>query len=93
MSNSSVANLNERRAMRAGDSTLWTAEDALRAALRDIEDGTINPERLVIHLLEPIPEEDGGGKEHHYYVANASFDEHVALLELAKVLTIDRWRQ
>ena len=84
-----VSNLNEERAMRSGDSKDWTAEDALRAALRDLEDGTIKPSRLVIHYLEPC--DDDTGKEHGFYVAGASFDEHVALLELAKTLTIRRW--
>lgn len=90
-----VANLNEERAYRASDSKLWTPEDALRAALRDIEDGTIKPTRMVIHLLEPLEDEAGepDGHELHHYVAGASFDEHVALLELAKAATIDRWRR
>jgi hypothetical protein len=85
-----VANLNEERAVRASDSKLWSPKDALEAALRDIEDGTIKPTRMVIHLLEPCEDD---GHELHHYVAGASFDEHIALLELAKAATIDRWRR
>jgi hypothetical protein len=94
MPDSTVANLNEERAYRANDSKLWSPKDALEAALRDIEDGTIKPTRMVIHLLEPSVDEHGEPEEGStllHYVAGASFDEHVALLELAKHITIKRW--
>jgi hypothetical protein len=71
--------LAERRAEEKGDSILWTPVDALLACLRDIENGEINPERLVIHFTEMVDED----RHFNYYVSNVTTMEHAGMLAIA----------
>ena len=84
-----TVSLAARRAALAGDCKLWTPADALRDALKDIEAGTIAPEQMVIHLFE---ETEDARWRHHYYAAGVTYQEHVALLEMAKAATLEDWR-
>ena len=45
-----LVNLSEKRASREGDCRLWDPVDALRACLRDIENGEIKPDILYIAM-------------------------------------------
>lgn len=69
----------ERRAEDSGDCRLWTPRDALLAALRDLDKGEINPERLVIHFSERVDDVTVG---YHYYAANVNTMEHAGLLSM-----------
>ena len=43
-----IRNLNEARAVKAEDNTLWTPKDCAEAFLRDIEGGVIKPTKVLI---------------------------------------------
>ena len=45
-------NLAEERAVRDGDCRKWAPVDALKACLRNIENGEINPDILYIAMVE-----------------------------------------
>lgn len=47
-----IVNLAEERAGREADCQLWSPADALRACLRDIENGEINPDILYIAMVQ-----------------------------------------
>lgn len=83
-----VVNLNEVRAEKEQDSRAWTPLEALKAAVRDIEEGRANPEKLVVHYLER--KEDGRYKT-KYYASGLLITEHIGLLEIAKQQTINEW--
>lgn len=78
---SEVINLAERRAIEAGDNTLWTPKDCLAAFLRDIESGEIDPKRLIIIYEEATPE---GGNTLSAYGANVerSYEIYMASMYL-----------
>src|SRR5262249_4457613 len=63
---SDVSSLAERRAEKDDDSKKWSPADALRAALRDIEQGKANPTHLAVHYYETKPD---GSLRHRYYIA------------------------
>lgn len=84
-----VESLAEARALKENDSRLWTALDALKSVVRDIENGTEPmPEALAIHWYEPLPD---GGKRHRFCVAGLRFPDHIALLEIGKQRCISDW--
>lgn len=85
-----IENLNEARAEKAGDNTLWTPLDLVRAMLRDIEDGTIKPTSMVVHYYEENPD---GSSNHGFYLSNLTREQHIAILELAKWRSLEDWRR
>lgn len=81
-------NLNEKRAELAGDNRLWTPEDCLKAALRDLQAGKIDPKQLFIYYYEELP---GGRKKLRYYAAGLTYPDHLAMLEFGKHCLIREW--
>jgi hypothetical protein len=81
-----VVSLNEERAVREANSTLWTPRDAARKLLLDIESGAINPDTMYVCLSENMG--DGTDRIYHY-CAGAANIKYAGLLtyhlyELAK---------
>ena len=85
---SDPVNLSEARAVKRRDSREWTAEEMLVAALRDVRAGDAKPLHICIHYLEAEPD---GGYCHRYYAAGATFQQHIALLQVALQRTVDAW--
>lgn len=83
--NGNVVSLAERM----DDSTMWTASDALRDALAEIESGKINPKGLAIHFYEETAD---GSLVAHWCAADLTYEKHLALLEIAKHRVIDDWK-
>lgn len=61
-----VTNLSEARAHKTGDCREWTVADALRAALREVEAGHINPTMAYVALYVP---DDPEGARYHSFAA------------------------
>lgn len=82
--------LRERRADKAKDAKLWTPLDALRAMIRDIENGSITaPNQIVI-----IYQKEGAKGENNtigYYQAGLDRATHIALLEVHKYKYLKDW--
>ena len=62
--------LAKKRADVAGDSRLWSPEDALEDLLNEIKAGRIKPTQLAIHYFEGTPET---GMKHDYSAAGLTF--------------------
>ena len=54
----SPVSLNEVRAEKEGDCRMWSVAECLRAVLRDIEEGKINPDAVYVAMRETG--DDGG---------------------------------
>jgi len=74
-----VIELSEKKAQRSADCRDWTARDAVAACLRDIDNGTINPDKLVVCYREKIGNDE---VEYSYYAAGTTN------IELCGLLTI-----
>lgn len=77
-----------RLAQRTQDNTKWTPRDALVAGVDMIDQGSVDIERLTVHMLVREPD---GGESHQFLAANLSYEEHIALLELAKKRALEDW--
>lgn len=80
--------LARKRAENAGDCRLWSAEDALEDLLQRVRSGEVKPLHIAIHFLEDKP---SGGYRHGYTVAGATFQQHIALLNVALNRVIKDW--
>lgn len=69
-----TADRREADAVETGDARLWRPEDALRAVLRDIEAGVVDPDMIYIGMR--VPSEGG----YTYTYAGGSHGELVVLL-------------
>lgn len=85
---SNVTSIGRRRAERASDSTLWTAEEMLMAALDDIRSGRINPDGISLHYFDKTGEQT---EIPSFYASNLSYERHVALLRIAERRVLDDW--
>ena len=85
-----IISFNEHKAVKENDSRLWTPEDMLKAALRDLQAGTIKAESMCIHYYELNQD---GGRTHRYYVSGLTFESHIALLNIALHSTIKAWQR
>jgi hypothetical protein len=72
-----IISLSEARADKTGDARDWTAEDALRACLRDIQSGKIKPSMIHIAIREM---HDDGTVSYPSYLAGMTSFETLALL-------------
>lgn len=79
--------VSEKRADKARNSNLWTPRDALASLVRDIDAGKVNPSRLVVHYVQ----EAGTHRTHHYRAAKVTFEEHIALLNVALHDVMTSW--
>jgi len=79
-----VINLNIVRANKLNDNTVWTPKDMLEDTLECIENGTFNPEKLMIAY---ISKEDEGTRT-GYILANISQTELIGMLEKAKLVAL-----
>jgi len=76
-----VPTLNElakKRSEAAGDCRLWSPRDALLATVRQIDEGGINPDKLVISYREPTENEHE--VKYGYFAAGVTTLEHAGLL-------------
>lgn len=76
-----IINLNEARAVKASDNRLWSPVEMLQAVIRDIQSGEINPKRIVVHYFEQ--EEPDKGSIYNAYTCGVTYEEHIALLNIA----------
>ena len=83
--------LNEIRAEKAGDNSLWTPLDCTLAFLRDIQSGAINPSRLIILYEEESLASAGGGSELAAYMANVKRDIEITMLWLRLMTSTRRF--
>jgi hypothetical protein len=72
--------LAEARAVKSANSKLWSPEDAIRAMLRDIENGEIKPKEMAVWYFEEAPD---GGQTLCCCVAGLDRQGHVYLLNNA----------
>ena len=84
-----VVNLRQERALRENDSTKWTAEDALRFVLKEIEDGKVKPTRIAVHYTV---DKDEHAQIHHFCVAGLTREAHIALLHFALAKCVADWQ-
>lgn len=77
--------ITEERATRAGLGDLWTPRDCLLQMLRDVDQGEIKPIDLVVAYSEQVEENVMGV---HTRTACRTFFNSIALLEIAKAVTI-----
>lgn len=75
------------RAAKAGDGTLWTPEELLEDLLKSIRAGEIDPQKMVVHWLEPFE----GRDRHGYAQAGMNMAEHTALLALSLHHICNEW--
>ena len=75
-----------KRAEMKNDCREWSAKDALEDSIRRIGDKKV---RLAVHWLE---ENEDGSQQHHSAAAGITIPEHIALLEIAKLETIENWK-
>ena len=80
--------LAEARAVKANDSQLWSPADALRHALRQIENGEINPTSLMIDWFEGEPD---GGFRHCYTLSGLTVQGRIAMLQAALTRAVNEW--
>lgn len=73
------------RAEKFNDCSLWSAEDALEDAKDRIKGRNV---MLAIHWWEI---EEDGTRAHCFSAYNMTHQDHIALLELAKMETLDEW--
>lgn len=77
----------ERRADKANDNRLWSADDCLEDAARSIKGKKVH---LAVHWFEM---KEDGTRVHHYSAANCTYTEHIALLSLALNRIIEDWKK
>lgn len=77
----------KRAAEKAGDCKLWSPADALEDTLNEIKGKNVT--KIIIWYSEA---KDEDGQVLHYSAAGVNRPEHVAMLELAKVMVIEDWR-
>jgi hypothetical protein len=71
-----VVNLNEVRAIRTGNSTLWSPKEAAEKLLRDIREGKRNP--TVMYIC--VSEDAGDRQKIYHYCAGGTNMEYLGLL-------------
>lgn len=76
-----VVNLNEVRAVTKGDSSLWSPRDCLEAVLRDIKNGEIKPDSLMV-----LYSEKGGLPK--FYRCHMTYEKNITMLRLAEQTVI-----
>lgn len=78
-----------RKAEKAGDCKLWSAQDALEDTLERLKKGEIDPQQLVIVMLDhPDVNED---RRFRFVASGVSVAEHIALLNAALKDVMDEW--
>ena len=82
-----ITSLNEARAARDRDCSKWTVEDMLKAALREIQDGSINMTGATLSYLY----EKDGKTCIGFFSAKLTHEEHIALLSFLKGDALERW--
>jgi hypothetical protein len=80
-----VTSLGARRAVEAGDNRLWTPVECLHDVIREIENGTVSANGvLVLHLTKTDTTFDVG-----YSSSNIKSSEMLAMLEIAKQVILE----
>ena len=74
-----------KRAERSNDCRLWSAEDCLEDALKEVKGKKVH---MAIHWFEI---DEDGGRVHHFAASNVTYPEHIALLNIALRDCIDNW--
>lgn len=88
-----IKSLNKVKAMKSQDSFDWSVEDCLEQMLEDIRSGEINPECVAIHYYDVSKSRERVfGRFHCFYAAKMTYENHIALLEIAKARVIEGWR-
>ena len=88
-----MKNLNEKRAEKMQDNRLWTPLDCLKALVRDIEIGDINPCALHVSYWETNDgsENKESSKSYKYASSNLTRPEEIALLNVALKYALEDW--
>ena len=83
-----IVSLNEARAVKAADNTLWSPLECLKAVVRDVEAGVCKPVKVFI-----VMEEEGPGKRNLFtrYRSNLPRDQEIAILEICKHRAVSDW--
>lgn len=89
-SENKVVSLGEARAHKDSDARHWSPLDALKALVRDIEAGQINPVAISAWYWH---ENSDKSTSLHYSAAGLTYEQHVAMLGLAHHKTIADWRR
>lgn len=74
-----------RLAEKNQDNRLLSPKEVAEWFIEDINNGVIKPDSVAIHFIENC---DDDIQRPGYYLSNLDFNEHVALLEMAKVLRV-----
>jgi hypothetical protein len=77
----------KKRAEIKGDSREWTALDCLEDLISEIKEGKVNPKKMVIHFLH----EENETEFHHYSCAGVTYQDHIAILNLALKRVLEEW--
>ena len=83
-------NLNAKRAIAKGDSTLWSPLEMLKDLISEIEKGNINPDKMVCHFLEK--EDKDLERKYGFCVAGVDYPNHIALLTIALQNVTNGWK-
>lgn len=81
--------LARKRAEKTNDSTQWSVLDALEDTVERIKRGELNPECVVCHMWEQG--EKAGVKRHTFVAAQITYEQHIALLNVALRRALNDW--
>lgn len=85
----SIISMNEQRAMKKNDNSLWSPRECLEAVLRDLDAGEINPKSLLVVYTE----ENADKKTISAYRANINREEEVAIVSHWLHRSLHRWAE
>lgn len=77
-----------RRVEKQSDNMEVRPIDVVRKLLHDIESGKVTPDKVFILIVE---NKDDGSWDRYTYRAGLTFEQEIALLELAKKRSVERW--
>lgn len=83
--------LRELRADKANDGRLWEPLDALRAMIRDIENGTVKDVDQILIIYRRKTGEKDRPHSNGYSQAGMDRPNHLAMLELHKFYLLHDW--
>jgi hypothetical protein len=88
MMDDNVVSMNETRAEKLSDNTLWSPMDCIKAVARDMSSGLISPDTIFVMCVK---HEEDGTMMMTRYRANLKRDHEIALLDLASTKAISAW--
>jgi hypothetical protein len=88
MTDDNVVSINETRAEKECDNTLWSPMDCVRAVARDMSSGLISPDTIFVMCVKHEPD---GSMMMTRYRANLKHDHEIALLAVASTKAISAW--